>query len=175
MAQSRMKNKTNLYLIPLILLIAACSNLQKPAPRHNQPIPDYISQEGNIQHEVQDERVAQLWRMTETEYANGQMENALKHLNSALLLSPKDAVLWSRGAELYLTVQENILAENYAGKSNFYATIDSRSLKYRNWLIIKHAREMRGDLLGTRNAQQKVLKYQHKAPIQKRSNVTPSE
>lgn len=144
----------------LMLTISACSGPKKVRPQYEKTLPDYVNLDGSIRHEVGDERVVALWKQAEEERRIGQFENATKLLNSALEYAPEDPVLWSRGAELYLTVRENGLAENYATKSNFYSSHDSRALQYRNWLIIKHAREMRGDLLGTRNAQQMVQKFQ---------------
>jgi len=34
-------------------------------------------------------------------------------------------------------------------------------LLYRNWLIIEHARSMRGDLLGVRSARKQVQLYRY--------------
>lgn len=143
------------------LLLGGCSSTpDRGQPKIEKALPDYVSIDGSIRHEVQDERVVELWKKSDSERQQGQYENALSMLNGALEVAPKDPVLWSRGAEDYLTIGENALAENYASKSNFYAPQDSRALQYRNWLIIKHAREQRGDLLGARNAQQMVLKFQ---------------
>ncbi len=149
-------------IIPLFaMLLNACTTApQKVRPRYEQTLPDYVNLDGSIRHEVNDESVVQLWKQSEEERLNGQYENALKYLNTAIEIAPDDAILWSRGAELYLTVRENGRAENYATKSNYFASPDSRALQYRNWMIIKHAREMRGDLLGARNAQKMVIKYQ---------------
>ncbi len=155
-----MNKKTLCLTLILSSTLLACTNINNTRSKYAETTPDYITQEGNIQHAIKDERVVQLWKKSETEFAKGQYENAIKHLNTALTHAGDDAVLWSRGAEMYLTVKENALAENYASKSNSFASINSRALRYRNWLIIKHAREMRGDLLGVRTAQQKVLKYQ---------------
>ena len=51
-------------------------------------------------------------------------------------------------------------AENFAIKSNTFAG-DNTALLYRNWLIIEHARDLRGDLLGVRSAHKKVQQYQY--------------
>lgn len=154
------KIKTIVVSGVLMLTISACSGPQKVRPQYEKTLPDYVNLDGSIRHEVRDERIVTLWKQAEEERRLGQFENAINHLNNALEYAPEDAVLWSRGAELYLTVRENGLAENYATKSNHYSSQDSRALRYRNWLIIKHAREMRGDLLGSRNAQQMVQKFQ---------------
>lgn len=147
--------------MPLIvaLTLTACATPDKSVPQYEPKLESYAEADGGIRHEVRDENVAELWRQADAEVRKGQQENALKFINMAIEIAPEDAVLWSRGAEMYLTVREHALAENYATKSNSFANRDSRTLMYRNWLIIKHAREMRGDLLGARNAQQNVLRY----------------
>ena len=67
-------------------------------------------------------------------------------------------MLWSRLAELQMNLQEFVLAENYAAKSNALA-IDNTVLLYRNWLIIQFVRDKRGDVLGAREAQVEARKY----------------
>ena len=153
-------NQNLIPFLAVLLLLSACSSSSKTPQLPEKNLPDYVGVDGSIHHEVRDERVAELWQKSETERQNGQIENALNYLNQALEVAPDDPVLWSRGAEIYLSVRENGRAENYASKSNAFAGPDSYSLQYRNWLIIRHAREMRGDLLGARNAQQMVQKYQ---------------
>lgn len=159
-----MNKKLLTTLLASIVLLYGCSTPQKATPRPDRDLPDYVGVDGSINHEVRDERVVELWQKSEAERSNGQYENALTFLNEALEYAPEDAVLWSRGAEIYLTVRENGRAENYASKSNAFAREDSLALQYRNWLIIRHAREMRGDLLGARNAQQMVQKFQAAQP-----------
>jgi len=155
-------NRSSVMLLAVLTpAIFSCSGMMtKERTDYSVSAPDYISSSGSIMHDIEDSEVAELWKRSETAFAAKQYENAIKYINSALALNADDAVIWSRGAEMYLGVGENALAENYAVKSNSFADIDSRSLRYRNWLIIQHAREMRGDLLGARNAQEKVLKYQ---------------
>lgn len=100
-----------------------------------------------------DENVARLWQESEILRRNGDIESARGKLQQAIVITPKDAVLWSRAAEIELTRKEHLRAENYAAKSNFLATVGNRPLRYRNWLIIQRAREGRGDLLGAREAE----------------------
>ena len=157
-------NQNLIPVLAIMLLLAACSSSPKSPQLPDKNLPDYVGVDGSIHHEVRDERVADLWQKAETERQNGQVENALNYLNQALNLAPEDPVLWSRAAEIYLSIRENGRAENYASKSNAFAGPDSYSLQYRNWLIIRHAREMRGDLLGARDAQQMVQKYQVSNP-----------
>lgn len=73
-------------------------------------------------------------------------------------MTPHNPVLWSRLAELHMRLSEYPLAENYASKSNALSQGNTPLLN-RNWLIIKHSRNGRGDLLGAREAQLEVRKY----------------
>jgi len=113
----------------------------------------YVEEPGVISHEVTDENVARLWQESEILRRNGDLENARGKLQQAIVITPKDAVLWSRAAEIELKRKEHLRAENYAAKSNFLATVGNRPLRFRNWLIIQRAREGRGDLLGAREAE----------------------
>lgn len=117
-----------------------------------QKLDEYVVEAGVISHEVTDENVARLWQESEIFRRNGDLESARSKLQQAIVITPKDAVLWSRAAEIELTRQAHLRAENYAAKSNFLATVGNRPLRYRNWLIIQRAREGRGDLLGAREA-----------------------
>jgi len=126
----------------------------------NQKRPDPVAQsldslttdDDVIAHEVTDENVARLWQEAEILTRSGDLDSARGRLQQAILITPKDPVLWSRVAELELRRDEFLRAENYAAKSNFLATIGNRQLRYRNWLIIQRSREGRGDLLGAREA-----------------------
>jgi len=106
------------------------------------------------------ERVAKLWAEAEDARANGQNSVALELLYDALEVNPQNALLWSRAAEIQLDSLEAALAESYATKSNAFAA-NNNSLLYRNWMIIEHSRNMRGDLLGVRSAHKKVQQYQY--------------
>ena len=52
------------------------------------------------------------------------------------------------------------MTKNFAIKSNVYA-VTNRTLQHRNWLIIEHARDLRGDLLGVRDAHKMVQQLQY--------------
>ena len=68
-------------------------------------------------------------------------------------------MLWSRAAEIQLDNDQALIAENMALKSNAFAG-ENPDLLHRNWLIIEHARSLRGDLLGVRSARKQVEIYQ---------------
>lgn len=111
-----------------------------------------VQTQGDIRHDVTDPQVARLWQESEIMRRSGELEAAQERLQQAIAITPRDAVLWSRAAEIELDKGGFLRAENYAAKSNFLATLANRQLRYRNWLIIKRAREGRGDLLGAREA-----------------------
>ncbi len=113
----------------------------------------YVVEDGTITHDVDDEQVARLWQEAEILRRSGDIENAQSRLQQAIEITPNDAVLWSRAAELELEQNSHLRAENYAAKSNFLASAGNTPLRYRNWLIIQMSREGRGDLLGAREAE----------------------
>lgn len=120
-----------------------------------EPRPD-----GSIRFDTRNEQVARLWIAAEKARTENRSAIALELIYDALELDPQNSLLWSRAAELQLDNLEAALAENYAVKSNSFAG-ENQSLLYRNWLIIEHARSMRGDLLGVRSAHKKVQEYRY--------------
>lgn len=143
-------------LVSLCVVTAGCAVRGANENRDDpiaQMLDQYVVEPGVISHEVTDENVARLWQESEIFRRNGDLESARSRLQQAIVITPKDAVLWSRAAEIELTRQSHLRAENYAAKSNFLATVGNRPLRYRNWLIIQRAREGRGDLLGAREAE----------------------
>lgn len=158
-------------LSSLIIGLTGCAAMQNAANKDSQkPTTDIqpaarisitgtVLSDGSIRHDTNSARVAQLWAAVEKARANDNAEAADRYLKEAISISPEDAVLWSRAAEIKLTLLEPALAENYAAKSNVYS-VDNPTLQHRNWLIIEHARELRGDLLGVRDAHKMVQKLQ---------------
>jgi len=116
--------------------------------------------DGSVRVDTEDARIAQLWSAAEQSVLQGQPDAALEHLYAALELDKENALLWSRAAELQLDREEAAVAETFAARSNAFSA-DNAALQYRNWLIIEHARTMRGDLLGTRSAHRRVQQYQY--------------
>lgn len=152
-------------MVSVVLTLAACSatanrpqNERKIAPlmsSSGQTLPD-----GSIRHDTDNARVAQLWSAAETARKNKDLDAAEEYIVEALKVKPKDAVLLSRAAEFKLVKLEPAMAENLAARSIAYASTN-RTLLHRNWLIIEHARELRGDLLGVRDAHKMVQNYQY--------------
>ena len=149
-----------------LLLLAGCGSTQtrsndqpllEPAPR----ISENTLPEGSIRIDTESARVAHLWSQAEQARLESNNDLALQRLFEALEVSPQNSLLWSRAAEIQLINEQAALAENFATKSNSFAG-SNVSLLRRNWLIIEHARSLRGDLLGVRSAHKKVQEYQYR-------------
>lgn len=111
-----------------------------------------------ISHTTDNARIARLWSATEKSMLENRYKEADIFIQEALNLAPNDGVLLSRAAEIKLSLNEPALAETLAARSLAY-TEEDRSLNHRNWMIIEHARDMRGDLLGRREAHRMVQQY----------------
>jgi hypothetical protein len=151
------------WLLVLVMLTLSGCSLFSPAPVQTsvQIVAPIVSRpDGSVKGNTDFERVAELWAAAEEARTNEKDTVALQLLYDALEVNPQNPMLWSRAAEIQLDTLEAALAESYAVKSNAFAE-DNRPLLYRNWMIIEHARNMRGDLLGVRSAHKKVQEYQH--------------
>ena len=153
--------KTWLFVLT-VLAVSGCSMLQ-PAPVDTSTqvvAPIFSRPDGSVTGNTDFERVADLWAAAEDARSNKQNALALELLYDALEVNPQNPLLWSRAAEIQLDTLEAALAESYATKSNAFAE-NNRPLLHRNWMIIEHARNMRGDLLGVRSAHKKVKEFQY--------------
>lgn len=117
--------------------------------------------DGSVRGDTEDARIAQLWSAAQEAYSKDDEVAALERLYEALEIDPGNGLLWSRAAEIQLDAEEPVQAENFAIKSNNFAGANN-ALLYRNWLIVEHARRMRGDLLGVRSAHRKVQQFQYR-------------
>lgn len=155
---------TCLAVCVLLTLTACSTNTQRPDnERRVAPLVSSAGQtlpDGSIRHDTDNARVAQLWSAAETARKKQDLATAEEYILEALKVKPQDAVLLSRVAEFKLVKLEPALAENFAAKSIAFAA-SNRTLLHRNWLIIEHARELRGDLLGVRDAHKMVQNYQY--------------
>ncbi len=159
------KTHSALLLVPAItLVLQACTPLeQRPSVVNQQSVVTSdvnVLADGSIRHDTTNARVAQLWVAAEKAREAGDQELASKYILEALEINPEDGVLLSRAAEIQLNLSQPVIAESYAIRSNAFATAN-RQLQLRNWLIIEHSREMRGDLLGVRSAHKKVQEFQY--------------
>ncbi|MFK7858602.1 MAG: hypothetical protein AB8B64_07275 [Granulosicoccus sp.] len=146
-----------------VLVLSACATSQSrtfdsgtllPAAAPNMMRPD-----GAVRIDTNNEEIARLWAAAERARADNRPTIALELLYEAIDIDSQNSLLWSRAAEYKLDSVEPALAERYAQRSNELAG-ENRPLLYRNWLIIKHARSMRGDLLGERGANKEAMLYQ---------------
>lgn len=161
------KKQTHMLSIPaLVLVLQACTSLdERPAVVNSQSVVPQTGSEntladGSIRHDTNNARIAQLWAAAEKARAASDPQTASQYILEAIEVNPQDSVLLSRAAELQLNMSQPVLAESYAVRSNAFAQTN-RTLQLRNWLIIEHSREMRGDLLGVRSAHKKVQEYQY--------------
>jgi len=168
------KTQWNASAVPLfvvlLLTIAGCTSLKtttnKPATSNTAPVlrPSLDGSgnpgDGTVRHDISNARVAQLWAKAERSRASGNEDEAARYILQALELEPTDGVLLSRAAELQLALGQPVLAESYAVRSNALAETN-RTLLLRNWMIIEHSRQARGDLLGVRTAHRMVQQFRY--------------
>jgi len=166
--QTTMKNALNALIVSSAVLVMGCqSTRQSSAPLLvTEPVPVVGSQnqpqpESSVRYDTQDARIAKIWLEAEQARRGGNSDLALQRLFEGIDIQPQNSLLWSRAAEIQLNNEQAALAENFAAKSNTFAG-NNDSLLHRNWLIIEHARSMRGDLLGVRSAHKKVQEYQYR-------------
>jgi tetratricopeptide (TPR) repeat protein len=85
----------------------------------------------------------------------GQMDHAAATLERALRLEPKNALLWSRLAEIRLLEKNWQQAYVLANKSNSLAQ-GNRSLRRQNWQIIEQAKFALGDMDAVEQARSRI-------------------
>jgi len=150
-----------LLLLGSMAIVAGCAAVdQQPEPEPGPKVSAATLPKGSIRYDTDNARIAQLWSAAEQARIEGNNDLALRRLFEALEITPQNSLLWSRAAEIQLINEQGALAENFATKSNTFAG-NNASLLHRNWLIIEHARSLRGDLLGVRSAHKKVQEYQY--------------
>ncbi len=162
--QTTMKNVRNALIVSGAMLVMGCQSTQQrtDAPVLAAPAVSAESQPSNgVRYETKDARIAKIWLEAEQARRSGNTDLALQRIFEGIDIQPQNSLLWSRAAEIQLNNEQAALAENFAVKSNTFAG-NNDSLLHRNWLIIEHARSMRGDLLGVRSAHKKVQEYQYR-------------
>ena len=149
---------TRRWILCSILAVAAAVSGCVPAPSREPAAPP--TQPGDdIKLGVENRQVLALWRDAEVARQTRDYRRASVRLEQAIGLEPGNPALWSRLAEIRLLQEEPAQAENLAAKSNAIAP-GNASLRYRNWLIIRHAREWRGDQEGADLAQRELDRLQ---------------
>lgn len=143
-------------------LLAGCGatgDTREPLKAPPMPVATDTRLDGSIRGDTDDPRVAQLWSAAEQARADGNDQEAMDRLAEGLEINPQNGLFWSRAAQIQLENASPAQAEKYATKANQYAG-GNQALLLRNWLIIRHARNARGDLLGVRMADKRVQQYQ---------------
>lgn len=144
------------------MLGAVLQGCASAAPKSEipEPLANVQTQlDGSIRYDTDNQRLARLWSAAEQARRANNDEEAIEILYLAIEVSPNNSMLWSRAAEIQLDNDQALIAENMALKSNAFAG-ENPDLLHRNWLIIEHARSLRGDLLGVRSARKQVEIYQ---------------
>ncbi len=145
----------------LLAVLSGCQTVSEPVlPKTPQAIAVQAELDGSIRYDTDDQRLAELWAASEDARRNGDDSRAIEFLYQGLDISPQNSLFWSRAAELQLDNDQALMAENLALKSNNFAG-DNPVLLHRNWLIIEHARSLRGDLLGVRSARKRVQQFEY--------------
>lgn len=85
----------------------------------------------------------------------GRVDAAAASLERALRIEPRNAVLWHELASVRLRQGQSDQAASLAAKSNTLAGAN-RALKAKNWRLIAHARNERGDINGANDASLKA-------------------
>jgi len=142
--------------LPLLLALGLAACASTPGPQSNgEETKGPLNTHAAVEHRVDNHAVALLWDKAEKARRDNRLDDAVSALERALRLTPDDAVIWSRLAELRLRQRKYAVAENLAAKSNSLAG-KQRLLRYRNWLIIEAARERRGDTAGAVEARERA-------------------
>ena len=155
-----------IFAIIAAVVVSGCTSLSdrrdlRTLVQATQPQPDgTLPLDGSIRQDTTNARVAELWANAEQSRLASDNQAAINFILQAIELQPQDSLLLRRVAELQLNVGQPVLAESYAARSNAYAQTN-RTMLLRNWLIIEHARQMRGDLLGVRTAHRQVIEFQN--------------
>lgn len=94
-----------------------------------------------------------LMRRSGDQQRAGDLDGATVSLERALRISPEDAALWNRLAEVRAAQQRHALVVQLAAKSNALASGNDRDLRRRNWQLIAKAKRALGDSAGARYAE----------------------
>ena len=160
MRSRSIKNPGVVFTVLLAVLSGCQTAAQAPVQDRPEVIDVQAQLDGSIRYDTEDQRLAELWSAAEDARRDANDDQALDLLYQGLELSPQNSLFWSRAAEVQLDNDQALMAENMALKSNTYAG-NNPVLLHRNWLIIEHARSLRGDLLGVRSARKRVQQFQY--------------
>lgn len=120
----------------------------RPA-RPSQPVPP------SKPEQVSSKAVMSLLGHADSQVRSGQLTRAVAILQRALNIEPRNPFVYQRLAAVRLAQNQFSQAEALAHKSNSLA-VGNPFIQADNWLLIAHARRMRGDQTGQRKAMAKV-------------------
>ncbi|NVK31627.1 MAG: hypothetical protein HWE20_11515 [Gammaproteobacteria bacterium] len=143
-----MKNSRACIIGLLALSMSACANFGQK----NYESATIV--DAPIQHSLSSQDAVSHWRLGEGARDIGRYSDAMEYYLKALDVVPGDPAILSRVAEMHARLNNVQLAEQAAVQSNI-GTSDVR-LRYRNWLIIRHARQVEGDAVGVEKAESEL-------------------
>jgi Flp pilus assembly protein TadD len=144
------------------LLVAGCATREPPETDDGEvaePTQPPASEEDEARQPAEPAEdkpaVTELTRRAETASADGDQARAVRLLERALRLSPRNAGLWQNLAVVRYRQGRYADAETLAQRSNRWSSSDPE-LRRRNWSLIEAARRKRGDGAGAREARQRA-------------------
>jgi len=153
-----MNKQLSHMFIALLAMLAACSSPQKKEAGFE------VGQDASKGEQIlpgsrTSKTVLALLDNARQAAKSGQLHNAESHLERAVRIEPRNAVLWHYMAKLRLHQGRIAEAAGLAAKSNSLSG-KNRRLQADNWRIIAHARLGQGDMKGAQQAQDKVESLQ---------------
>ncbi len=99
--------------------------------------------------------VMKLMVSANTQKSNGDLDAAANSLERALRIEPRNALLWSRLAEVRYAQQDWLQSVQLAAKSNTLAG-GSTTLRRQNWYLMANAYDSIGDLASAQRYRDKL-------------------
>jgi Tfp pilus assembly protein PilF len=133
----------------VVLLLAACTSTQQPAPTEEPAKPPVLAPAPPPHKE--NVAIAGLMDSARADYAAGNLPSAAASLERALRIEPRNPRLWHELARVRLKQGQYAQAESVAARSNSWAG-DDKGLRAENWRLIAEGRRARGDTEGAQAA-----------------------
>jgi predicted Zn-dependent protease len=151
MLSKRFWSFTGLSVVALVLVGCASAPMQDEGDT-TQDQEDLSGPGTIVKLKTGNPAVLDLWAQAEQARQVRNYDDAATKLERILRITPEDAVIWSRLAEIRLDQSNSNQAENLAAKSNAMV-VDDVLLNCRNWMIIARARKLKGDDIGAQEAE----------------------
>lgn len=151
-----------LWIVMLVSVLCGCATPQ-PSERQDRTEPKSAESGATGDDEtpeqakpsLQKPAVIELTKKAEAASADGDHARAVRLLERALRLSPRNAGLWQNLAVVRYRQGGYTKAESLAQRSNRLSG-DAVKLRQRNWSLIEAARRKLGDAAGARKARQRA-------------------